>query len=851
MNFTHKLKSSLALIICLSVVFSVFIPLSSFAADDNMLISDASAAYDFLKEVGAMDADEVPFDPSMSITRAHFVKLSMHLSNDAPKVLVKNSGVFLDVGDTTQYAEYIETAYRIGYIQGSGSMRFEPEKTITIDQSLKILCCILGYDKYAENMGGYPSGYYLMAKRIGLMDGIYINNNSELDMANAMLLLKNAANAELMQVVSFVGDNVEMKSLSGETLLYKRHGVNTIEGIINSNSYTDLLSTSSNLGINQVSVNDVAFDVSNPKVQNYLGYDVVLYYNEKTNKALYAEISYKNFVLEAKREEIEVSNGEILYYKDQREQKIKLSPIASYILNGKMAIMDLDDIDAVEKGSFTFISNDGDNVIDVVLVTKYTTAVVNGVSYDSNIIVTQDGTRIYLDKDCEEYSFSLSKNGKECDISSIECDDVLLISEGSHSGYRHIDIKASNKKITAAISEIGDEYCIINNKKYKLDTGIGSKIKIGASYNVTFDAFNNVSYVKVENDVVYGYLYAIAKHGMEKPQCRIFSEKGRWVDLYFADKVKYNGTATLADKLYTDLISDDYQKLVRYNVNDDAELIRLETYTNIPIGDEAEKSAIENDTFRLSYTGTLSYRNSPKSFNGVFFVDPNAIIFNIPKNLSQENFKVRSVSNLRTDNSYDITAYNVDKYLTSNLLSTYGLGAERDITNTDKFMIVESIGRVVNKNDEEVPSIRGWWNDSMISLPVKLGDDGVSETKLNSLQKGDVILFKYDEDSNVISVTEYPADTTYYSSSNSLYSTCTILGGTVSEIDITNKKIRLKYQADGKEAGIVYTATTTATIWDKNTGIKRPADISEIIPGDCLFVNTRYISCHDILIIRN
>ena len=60
MNFTHKLKSSLALIICLSVVFSVFIPLSSFAADDNMLISDASAAYDFLKEVGAMDADEVP-----------------------------------------------------------------------------------------------------------------------------------------------------------------------------------------------------------------------------------------------------------------------------------------------------------------------------------------------------------------------------------------------------------------------------------------------------------------------------------------------------------------------------------------------------------------------------------------------------------------------------------------------------------------------------------------------------------------------------------------------------------------------------------------------------------------------
>ena len=858
MILTKRIKTIFSLLLCLSVLLTISVP--GAVADTlpgTVSLVEAENAYNFLKAVGAVDKNEVPFNPSFVVTRAHFVKLAMHLSNDAPKVITSAEDIFTDVNSSTEYEGYIETACRIGYISGSGSGTFEPEQPISLVQAIKIIINILGYGNYAENMGGYPTGYLVMAQKTDLLSGIDTDSNSLLDMPTAMLLLKNAANAEIMQFVSFSGDSIELKSTSGQTLLYKNHGVDYIDGIMNANAYTDLLSQESLLLKNQVSVSDVIFETEDKNIHSYLGCRVKLYFSTKTNssvkKALYAELSDTNTIIEAQPENIELSNGQLQISEDDRNiKKISLSPTVSYILNGKMTIMSPDDILSVQKGSVKFISNDGDKITDVISITKYITSVVNGVSSSSGIVVTDDGSRIYLDSESEEYSFNISKNGKTANINDISVGDVILVSEGSGEGYHHSEVLVSNEKLSTSVDEIGDGYIIAGKEKYNIDSGIADKITLGCTHTISFDAFGNISHIYAENDFVYGFLYALAKQGMDKPQCRIFTENGRWVELSFADRVKYNGSYVSAENLYKLLYDsgDEYKKLVRYNVNSVPELIRLESYSEILIGDEAEMDAIKNDTFRLSYSGNLYYRNSPKSFNGVFFIDPNAIIFNIPQNLSEENFKVRSVSSLRTDNRYDIKAYNVDKYLTSKLLTTYGLGADRDITNTDKFMIVSGLGRVVNSEGDDVPSLRGWWNDSEISLPVKVSEDGISSETLNNLQKGDVILFKYDEDSNVISITEYPADSKYYTSSSILYSTCTIIGGDVSEIDITNKKIRIRYNAEGSEAGVIYTSATTATIWDKKTGEMRPADVSEIIPGDAVFVNTRYLSCYDIIIIR-
>lgn len=858
MRITNRIKSFLALIVCVTVLFSVSVP-SGFASASagGATVSESREAYDFLKAVGAIDKNEQDFNAELKISRAYFIKLALHLSNDAPNVISSQGDVFADVKPGSEYEAYIETAARIGYISGNGSNLFNPSNIITVEQAIKILVNILGYGRYAEALGGFPTGYTLMANRSRITDGMVYQGNAELTMSDAMILLKNTANAEIMQIVS-IGDDIEMKTVDGQTLLYKNHGVDYIEGIMNANGYTDLLSTESELGRDQVAVSDVVFNTATKDIQNYLGYNVRLYFDNdsgnKTKTALYVHVNDENTVTELLTKDTEISGGEITYYEENDKcRTLSLSSSVSYILNGKMAFMTPESIVNVPKSTLKLISNNGDKLIDVVHITGYTTSVVSGVSQQSNVIASHDGTRIYLDPLSDEYSFSVWKNGKEAAISDIVADDIILVSEGAGEGYRHIEVLACSDKTEGTIDEIGEDYIIVQGQEYNFDSVIGTKIQLGRQYVMLLDIFGNISDIKVENDVVYGFLYAIDKQGMSAPKCRIFTENGRWVNLDFADRVKFNGTYVTSVSLYNTLLAmgNGYKELIRYNVNSNAELINLETYQDIPISSENEQYAIENDVFRLSCHESLTYRNSPKSFNGVFFVDPNAIIFSIPRDMSEHKFRVKDISVFKTDTRYDITAFNTDKYLTSNLLLAYDLGVDKDISNTDKFMIVDGTGRIVNTDGEDVPSLRGWWNDSMISFPVKVGEDGISQSTFDNLEKGDVILFKYDEGSNIISVTEYPAAGKYYTSTSSVYSSCTIIGGEVSDIDIANKKIRIQYTSSGKETGVIYTDSTTATIWDKNTDTQRIADISEIIPGDIVFVNTRYLNCHDIVIIRN
>ena len=260
MILISKFKKLTALVLAIAVLCCVSVP-SVFAVEsDAALNENAENAYNFMMAVGAMDPEEVAFDASTVITRAHFVKLALHLSNDAPKVIAPSSGVFTDVTPSTQYADYIETAYRIGYISGSSSGMFEPEVQITLPQALKILCNILGYQKLAEASGGYPSGYLIMAQRIGLLDGIPAKSDESLNMADAVILMKNALEADIMEITGF-GETVDMQARGGLTLLSERHNVESEQGIITATGYTGLYYQNSGLEQGEIKLNDKIYSL--------------------------------------------------------------------------------------------------------------------------------------------------------------------------------------------------------------------------------------------------------------------------------------------------------------------------------------------------------------------------------------------------------------------------------------------------------------------------------------------------------------------------------------------------------------------------------------------------------------
>ena len=102
MKITKRIKTLISSAVTFAMVLSLSVPFASAAVETEYSnASNALEAYDFLKAVGAMDSEEVAFSADMAITRAHFVKLALHLSNDAPKVLVSDDEVFSDVTPAT------------------------------------------------------------------------------------------------------------------------------------------------------------------------------------------------------------------------------------------------------------------------------------------------------------------------------------------------------------------------------------------------------------------------------------------------------------------------------------------------------------------------------------------------------------------------------------------------------------------------------------------------------------------------------------------------------------------------------------------------------------------------------
>lgn len=847
------------LCLCLIMVLLSLPMMSNAAPNDEMINLDyAQSDCNFLKALDIFDEDENSLDTQKQVSRAHFIKMCIKLSGYDPELLSDNENCFADVTSSVKYKSYIDAAYRLGYISGSDSGLFNPDDIITLQQATKILCVILGYDNYANAYGGYPAGYLWVAQRLKLFDGLNaVDESGVLTLGDVAVLLRNAAETEIMQAVSY-GEDVKVETRDGETLLYKQHGVQCSRGIVSANSYTDLLSVDSGLEKEQVIVGASVFNSGSSKVKNHIGYDVLIYYDASEEKKVkdiyYSELTDNNKVYTASPGNVDVNDDIVTIYSNNNEtEKIRVSSNASFLVNGKLSSMVINDIVDVEKGDLVFISNDNNNVIDVVSITKYDTFYVKGVSPTENLLVFNDGSELELDYDSNDYTFEILKNNTPIGLSDIKVDDVVLVSGGTGNGLYHVSLLVNTKKLSSVIEEIGSDYVIVESQKYTVDKSVAGQLSVGKRYNILLDAFNNISFIQRDNDIVYGYLYQIGKEGpMSNPKCRIFTENDRWVTLEFADKVRFNGTSYSASTLYNTLSENvnSYRQLIRYNVNDIPRIVSMETAKEYTLGTDSEKDATSTDEFRKLYQGSLMYYSSVKSLGSKFFVDGKTKIFNIPADMSEKNFKIKTIASLVNDRTYDVTAYDIDKYLNCGVLTTDGLVVDKNISSSDRFMVIKSVGKMVNSEGDACPSIRGYWNSLEISFPVLVGDDGVDQEVIDNLSSGDVILFKQDAEDNIINITEYNAYSTYYVTRTNLYYSFNVIGGIVDEIDYENKRVRLIYTANGELAPITYSSSTTVAIWDNQTKEYKVAGVSDILPEDKIFANMNYLRCNDILIIR-
>ena len=484
------MKKIFSLILALSLIFSLGVP--AFAADKlttpNLDVSANSQLIEtkykdvgeLMKSLGIMVGyTDGELHLARNITRAEFVTTVIRtLKYDF--MLGASENKFVDVPNTHWAKDYISLANALGFVNGVGDNKFNPDANVTIVEAEAILLRILGYGDQAQKIG-WPNGYTLYSSQLGLSENVDIVNKTVATRGHIAQLLANALDIPMW---SYFND-------SEKTILTEYMGYKKVEGTISDTALTD-----DSLEFNEVKIGKTTYTLSDNKAPSYIGDDIIGYKNEKGEVAF---ISVKendnifNSIDSITNKKIEIDDKTYTFAKDIEIFVNNKKSTASRLNPGNLVKVVLDkDEDVTAIYAYTFQK---ENVIVSEISEKY----IKAKSYASN-------SSQYSIKDKRILVY---KNGVFGNISLLAKDDVVSISstskgyfisaakENTISGELE-SISSRGAKISGKTYDLAKEvtYSIDNNKTIKKATSISNlSILIGMDVVVTLNQNDEIVHV--------------------------------------------------------------------------------------------------------------------------------------------------------------------------------------------------------------------------------------------------------------------------------------------------------------------------------------------------------------------
>ncbi len=589
-----NLKKVLAFVTMLTMLLSVAVSAGSLYPD---VADDASyaEAVETLNALGIMIGDEQGnFNPDASITRAETAAIVTRM-----KALVVTSGGtnFTDVAADHWAAGYINCAEQSGIINGYGDGTFGPSDAVTFEQVIKMIVAALGRTPEAESLGGYPSGYSVVAARENITSGVSITApGAEAPRAAVARLVFNALEVDVMEQTGFKKGEEEWEVKEDKTLLKDYLKVNKIEGIVEDTYLTattvdpedDKIYLGGNLKINgYTSTSDKYDDTIADAVEAglaegktnaaaFLGYWVSAYaaVDEETDEMTLLGIAKKagkNSTIELNYSQVEAvafatdKDGnatdkvvEIEYYETEtssRETKIEVAENAAYYFNN--GINDKDQVeefvaklgtDAPDFGELTLIDYNNDDVYDVVMLKQesanYVVATVNA---SAKSLDAKDGSTIDIDIDDEDVITKFYKaDGSAASFEDIKEGDVLTLYNNSSDTVKLVYI--SDVKVEGTVKEKdsnkgGDDAFKIGDTFYYCAKIDGDFVSVSVGDEGTF--YINAAGRIVAKDATaasgnYAYLYkALSSKVIDGAtvELKYLTSEGTWETKNLATKV--------------------------------------------------------------------------------------------------------------------------------------------------------------------------------------------------------------------------------------------------------------------------------------------------------------------------
>ena len=206
------MKKLLSLVLVLSLVLGSFG--MAFAAPADVAGTDFEDAVERLGALGILTGfPDGTFKPNDTITRAQFAAVVVRaLGYDSAAKASLGATNFTDVVAGHWAAGYINVATSLKVINGMGDGTFAPEAPVTFEQAVTMIVRALGYEPAAQEKGGYPNGYLVVASEEDITDDVDGVVGSPASRGIVSLLVDNSLEVAKMVQTGYGDDKKFVKS---------------------------------------------------------------------------------------------------------------------------------------------------------------------------------------------------------------------------------------------------------------------------------------------------------------------------------------------------------------------------------------------------------------------------------------------------------------------------------------------------------------------------------------------------------------------------------------------------------------------------------------------------------------
>lgn len=701
------------------------------------------------------------------------------------KILVRaelpNDGMtsrFADVDADSDVAPYINYACTLGYLSGIDGTHFAPDSPITAQQFVKVAVSALGYKLQAEKEGGYPDGYMSIALRLKLLEGVNYTRDS-FSYAAAVRIIDNMMDTKTLEAVY----DLDKYELSEDTLYEQmlRYGdMKSIKGIVTAVGKAALKGYAP-LEKGEISVGGIKMDYSSADI-SILGKTVsVSVRDDDTTRiplveSIYEEKVNEEVVIEA-RDLTKLDKNEAASYDEETRDKNNYSfSNPSVIYNGRL----LSDAEEVQiaipvGGSVRALSNNGDNIYDVMFIDEYESFIVERVQEVSHSIYLKDdktfrgsrGIGLDFDDDDKEYEI-LSSNGEEVDFSSIGENSVISIWASKNSDA--VKIVVCDKVLSGTITAKGDDSeFFLDDKEFSIYEPVRAEFlaNYGLGQSGSF-ALNHADEIvgivgELLRDGYYGYTIGFGYgKGLNAPaQIKVLNagtkekvtekedqtEKTYYnllngdVQIYeFADKVKYIDSAGNESRVNSSKLvqAEFYRAAVFFQLNSEGKIRTIEVY-NVPEYETAKQPAYYEYYFNSIIGSFGGY-----AAKDAFYMGASTQLICVPTNSTPVDDDYGVDVSIYDDAKYTIMPVNInaDTQIAecAILISEMDSTTVKPIKTTDEVAVIGKVRRVLNEDkggyDYEFEILKGEKVEKAY-----LGEDSAIENVAKILRAGDLIKY--------------------------------------------------------------------------------------------------------------